>query len=280
MSAAEHDLVAVPATTGAVGLAASQVEALVLSNSTLATAQALADGNPGGRPGADAGLADGARAGAIAQAAPERVRIALRTLIPRRPLTLRGFQIDRTRVTNRMYARFLRDSGHGAPSSWPNGRMPPGREGCPVTHVSHKDAFSYATWADLELASEAEWEIAAGGADGRRYPWGDDARPELEILRKADPAALAADAYPALASPFGVLGLVWPSWEWCADAFAPLPGGEPAAFEAAYPEHQQSHRALRGGHSHWQQYGVWARIGAEPSTTRFDHGFRCVRRGL
>ncbi len=276
MSAAEHDLVAIPATTGAVGLDAARVEALVEQHCELAGNQAMADWNPDEDDDGTSVAPKLVHAAAMAE--PGEHRLGLRTLTPRRRISLPAFQIDRTRVTNRMYARFMRDTGRSAPPSWPGGRLPAGREGCPVTRVSHKDAYSYATWAELELPSEDEWEIAASGGDGRRYPWGDDVRPELELLRRADAAALAADAHPALASKFGVRGLLWPSWEWCYGAFAPLPGGDVAAFNQAYPN-VTAFRALRGGHSHRLQYAVWSRSGGDPSSTRFEYGFRCVKRG-
>lgn len=276
MSAAEHDLVAIPATTGQVGLDTAKVEELVELHGELAGDQAMTDWDPADDDGTEL-TPQLTYAAAMAERGDHRV--GLRTLIPRRTVSVPAFAIDRTRVTNRMYARFMRDTGRGAPPSWTGGGIPAGREGCPVTHVSHKDAYSYATWAGLELPSEVEWEIAASGGDGRRYPWGNDARPELEILRRADAAALPADAHPALASKFGVLGMVWPTWEWCYGAFEPLPGGDVAAFKEAYPD-AVAWRALRGGHSYRLQYAVWSRIGAEASSNRYRYGFRCVKRGV
>ena len=76
-------------------------------------------------------------------------------------------------VTNEQYAAFVRDTGHRPPSSWPDGTVPAGQDGVPVTYVSWHDAGAFCAWAGGRLPSEAEWEAAASGGDGRLWPWGD-----------------------------------------------------------------------------------------------------------
>ena len=112
----------------------------------------------------------------------------------RQRLDLPAYRIDRNLVTNADYARFVADTGHQAPFVseavwrgyrlvhgyarvlkflWRDGRPPAGREQHPVVLVSHADAAAYCAWRGVRLPSEAEWEKAARGTDGRYFLWGD-----------------------------------------------------------------------------------------------------------
>lgn len=86
---------------------------------------------------------------------------------------LPAFLVGATPVTNDQYAAFVAATGRAAPKHW-DGRIPPtGIEDHPVGFVSWFDACAFAEWVGGRLLSELEWERAARGVDGRRFPWGE-----------------------------------------------------------------------------------------------------------
>ncbi len=124
--------------------------------------------------------------------------------------------IDRTPVTNAAFKRFV-DVVHYAPKDdhnflrdWNRGRYPAAWGNKPVTWISIEDARAYCEWAGKRLPHVWEWQYAAQGTDGRTYPWGRDwiqtAVPPVSHARTRRPPT-DVDAFPAGASPFGVLDL-------------------------------------------------------------------------
>ena len=188
-----------------------------------------------------------------------------------------AFYIDRTEVTNEAYKRFLDTTGHVPPRHWELGAFPPGEARYPVIGVSWYDAQAYAQWAGKRLPTETEWEKAARGDDGRRYPWGDVFIPDwLNIQGDTDAYEMTAlvGSFPGGASPYGALDMAGNVWEWTSDWFEPYDGNE--VIDPAYGE---QYRVIRGGS--WINYDGNTRSANRgkfyPSDTSLLLGFRCVR---
>lgn len=177
---------------------------------------------------------------------------------PVRTVYLDGFFIDRFEVTNRDFGQFVGATGHvtdaervgygrlvadgwyvqpGASWRHPVGPDAPPEEldDHPVTQVSWNDARSYCAWSDKRLPSEAEWEKAARGVDGREYPWGTTFQPErLNYCAECDVGWVVESeahdgfartapvgSYPQGASPYGALDMAGNVWEWVEDWYDP-----------------------------------------------------------
>ncbi|ROR32448.1 formylglycine-generating enzyme required for sulfatase activity [Inmirania thermothiophila] len=156
----------------------------------------------------------------------------------RRRVHLAAFRIDRTPVTQADYARFVAATGHPVPTVraaewqgyglvhpyatalrfvWRDGRPPPGRADHPVVLVTHADAVAYCRWRGARLPTEAEWEKAARGTDGRYWPWGNRFDPVRLNSRDAGPFETEpVGSRPAGASPWGVLDMAGQVFEWTA----------------------------------------------------------------
>ena len=145
---------------------------------------------------------------------------------------LDGFEIGRYPVTVAEFEGFLRADGYpkkeywdaegfgqwDEPEDWEEQQQHPNR---PVVGVSWYEASAYARWAGVRLPTEAEWERAARGAEGRKWPWGDDEHnPELlncweSKIKHPTPVGV----YPRGATPEGIADLAGNVWEWCLDWF-------------------------------------------------------------
>ncbi len=134
---------------------------------------------------------------------------------PRHVVEVAPFRIGRIPVTNGQYEAFVRDTGHRPPSSWPDGTVPEGQDGVPVTYVSWHDAGAFSAWAGARLPTEAEWETAASGGDGRLWPWGDVPPDRTRAVFEAGIGGpVAAGQLPAGAAPCGALDMAGNVAEW------------------------------------------------------------------
>jgi formylglycine-generating enzyme required for sulfatase activity len=111
---------------------------------------------------------------------PEKDEDAYDDEQPQHTIDLPEFAIGKYPITNVQYAAFVQATGHRAPKHWEKGEIPSGKGDHPVVYVSWDDAMAFCEWLSQEtgkgfvLPSEAEWEKAARGTDGRIYPWGDE----------------------------------------------------------------------------------------------------------
>jgi len=163
---------------------------------------------------------------------------------PQHPLYVADFWISRTTVTNTQYHVFVSETEHRKPEYWINGEIPGGKEDHPVVDVDWHDARSFCEWLGARLPTEAEWEKASRGVDGRIYPWG-NARPNRRLCNHnffyGD--TLPVGSQPDGASPYGVLDMGGNVWEWTASKPGPYPYNPGDGRESPG---EDGYRVLRG----------------------------------
>jgi serine/threonine protein kinase len=195
---------------------------------------------------------------------------------PPHQVTVAPFFIDKHEVTRDAYQKFIKATGHRAPSVWDNGTYPKGTGRWPVTGVSWEDAQKYAKWAGKRLPTEAEWEFAARGSDKRIYPWGNQFSSDRANVARETAQFTRAENYPKGASQFGVFDLAGNAWEWTDSDFKPYPGS-PYRLEGC-----KRCKVLRGGsYVNRPEYSTTtyrlpyeATLIAEPN---LYYGFRCAQ---
>jgi iron(II)-dependent oxidoreductase len=133
-----------------------------------------------------------------------------------------GYFIDKYEVTNKQYLEFVEATGHQMPKFWNDENFNP--PDAPVVGVSWYDAMAYAEWKGRRLPTEAEWEKAARGNDGRLWPWGNKwdkgfAWYFVNIFGEEDNYRYTAPVgyYQSGVSPFGLFNTAGNVWEWCQD---------------------------------------------------------------
>jgi formylglycine-generating enzyme required for sulfatase activity len=205
---------------------------------------------------------------------------------PRFTLTLPAYYVDRDEVTNAHFAQFVQETGYQAQGDWH--KYADGanfdaryydvdRTAHPVVNVTWADASSYCQWAGKRLPFEAEWEKAARGDDGRRWPWGNDAHPDFANTgndAEAEPDTRSVGSFPQGASPYGLLDMAGNAREWTASILQKYPLTDPLSSGTD----GASSRVTRGGSwlSLSDSIEVTRRLAEPVGTAAKDLGFRCA----
>ncbi len=194
------------------------------------------------------------------------------------PVYLKAYWIDQVEVTNAMYALCVAEGQCEPPA-----RVNPyfGKAAYadhPVVYVTWEKAQAYCHWAGGRLPTEAEWEKAARGTDGRRYPWG-STPPDDFLLNFNGVHGEPRSAYDYLAgaSPYGLLNMAGNVREWVADWF------DPDYYAISPYENPQGPlagetKSLRGG-AYWddaKQVQTFYRLSHDPTSPGQNRGFRCA----
>ena len=204
---------------------------------------------------------------------------------PEHKVTLPDYSIDKYEVTNLQYKKFNDATNRKSPSHFKNRTYPKGKADHPVTYVSWFDAKAYCEWAGKRLPTDAEWEKAARGTDGRNFPWGDEFGDDKantpvrwEALDKPGDTT-PVGAFPAGKSPYGLYDMTGNVWEWTASWYEAYPGN-------THPteNYGEKYKTLKGG-SWWDcsfyKCGISApsfnRAFFLPKTRNKSFGFRCAK---
>ncbi|MBV7337930.1 formylglycine-generating enzyme family protein [Chloroflexi bacterium TSY] len=175
-----------------------------------------------------------------------------------------AFQMSKYPVTNADYYHFVVATGHRCPDHWmPDGTYPPELAQHPVVFVSWESAVAYTEWLGARLPSEAEWEKAARGTDGRTYPWGNEfVAANCNTSESGTDGTRPVDAHLGGVSPYGVMDMAGNNWEWT----------------TTYYQDDEEWRVLKGGA--WDYKGIkdtrcFYRVYFRPDFRNSAVGLRC-----
>ena len=223
-------------------------------------------------------------------------RTAYSAELPQRTIHLDAYEIDQFEVTTVQYLKYILAKDLPPLIDWQydGGNFQETMASHPVMHVSWADADSYCRWAGKRLPTEAEWEKAARGEDGRIYPWGNQPaglsranfgrtglsgpvrdRPERLLLY---PPIISVDKYDNAVGPYGTFQMAGNVAEWVADwydkeYYKTAPDRNPKGPEKG------TQKSFRGGGWIDSTPSVRGaqRNGTEPNTKMNWMGFRCAR---
>lgn len=194
---------------------------------------------------------------------------------PQHNVYLDAFWIDLTEITEPMYRKCVIAGTCSEPSFPFNGQ---GIQ--PITNINWKQAATYCQWAGRLLPTEAQWEKAARGTDGRAYPWGDES-PNPELINyqgeyySRNPQAVGS--YPKGASPYGALDMAGNVQEWVSDGYDPNYYSVSPTNNPTGPVNLEF-RVLRGGSASDGFFHLRSanRDGINPNYSYLSIGFRCA----
>ena len=190
-----------------------------------------------------------------------------------------AFYIDAFEVTLAQYRACVEAGFCSLPAEadrceWTEG----GPDDHPINCVYWQQAFDYCSWAELRLPTEAEWEKAARGTDGRTYPWGEEEIDRDRANYKGTNTAKPVGSYPEGTSPYGAYDMSGNVWEWVADwwdenYYSTNPTDNPVGPDSG------EFKVLRSGSWCFLEFSQRSarREPYGPQVTDMDIGFRCAR---
>jgi formylglycine-generating enzyme required for sulfatase activity len=198
-------------------------------------------------------------------------------------VVLDAFSIDKTEVTNALY-KACEDHSVCEPPQASNSNTQtsyygnPEFDDYPVIYVTWDQAKKYCEWRGARLPTEAEWEKAARGTDGRTYPWGEKIDESFANFNYSVSDTTAVGSYENGKSPYGVYDMAGNVWEWVADWYSDTYYDRSPAENPSGPASGEI-RVLRGGS--WGLVGLSVstsyRYARDPADTSPDLGFRCAK---
>ena len=205
---------------------------------------------------------------------------------PQRSVYLDAFAIDQVEVTNERYMAFVTTTGHRTPPN-PYGTGPlssiKGIEQLPVVQTTWYDAKAYCSWAKKRLPTEAEWEKAARGTDGRLFPWGNEPatlkRANFDREWEDEKTLYPVGSLPDGDSPYGVKDMAGNAREWVSDWYDPDYYKHAPNLNPQGPDKKGVVRSIRGGswHSPVADITTSARGRGGFALQTHGTGFRCAR---
>lgn len=217
---------------------------------------------------------------------------------PERNVMLPAYSIDKYLVTNSQYARYVAQTGRRVPLNWNDGKFPPERVMHPVTMVSWFDAKEYCEWVGKRLPTEPEWEKAARGDDGRRWPWGNVMETKRLNTYYNVGSTTAVGTYDNGVSPYGVYDMAGNVVQWVQDDFDPYPKSSASASifagkkqvvsdnpddrkkkVAKFVVSEEKYKVMRGGSWKGDPFSTssYHRGYSWPNLTSDFYGFRCAK---
>lgn len=200
---------------------------------------------------------------------------------PRRELNLDAFYIDKYEVTNGQFVAYLRALGKYTEQQITTlvERLQLQDSKLPVRNLTWYKADEYCRFVGKRLPTEAEWEKAARGTDGREYPWGNDWNPEYVNKGQNEADVMPVGSIEEGKSPYGVYEMAGNVMEWTADWYEAYPGAEYKS-----PNYGQKRKVARGGSwggvGHYvipHYFRVAYRFNFPPDQAFNDVGFRCAK---